>query len=710
MKGKRIFPLMMSVVLSICTLASCNPQSSTTSDSEQTQSVTSDSGSLPPTTEDSEDVSFTDNSDSSSSMDSSEGDSSMDSGEDEEEETVMEKISAQQLFNRVGKSSFKENVTTDEFVGLSNVSEVGVDRAALTKQLYPVPNDSEFSKIFLVEDYGLSVNNADNFAAMSALVREVKQTEGKKLIRFAKGVYKFSSKIVFEDIEDLVIDGNTAEWLVTSWETAFHFSNCKNVQINDFTIDYDPCSNISGEIISSTSNSVKIKVYDEFDLTYSGYNKDYAYGSYMEYIEENGVIRPDPNGNLLYNSTGDGIRNIQNVEVDAANHEISLTFRKDLKNQPQKGKKISLAFTMYEYQAIHVSDSEEVRMDGINLHSAAGMACILERNKNVYINRVNIVLREGSKRLMTATADGFHCKGGWGDLQITGSIVENTHDDAINICTFYKTVVSHSVFDKTLNLSIENSNNNYLIEEGDVIEFYNPSDLSYKATATVKEAVKTGTLTWKVVVKERLSDMTGMLVGNDTKATKVLVKNCIFRNKRNRGILCQFRRSTIENCSFENILHGSVLLPATRDIFGEAILPRDITIKNNKFINNGEGSTPDITLLTYGSSGATAVGNIKGIKLENNAFVNPTARVLWFKGAGSCEISSNLILNPYNISALGTYQTMAMSFSHTQDVVVKNNYFLSEGGVPSPSSNGYVLIADADNSVIQENNKFYNGK
>jgi hypothetical protein len=84
-----------------------------------------------------------------------------------------------------------------------------------------------------------------------------------------------------------------------------------------------------------------------------------------------------------------------------------------------------------------------------------------------------------------------------------------------------------------------------LIEEGDVLEFYNPSDLSYKATATVKEAVKTGTLTWKVVVKERLSDMTGMLVGNDTKATKVLVKNCIFRNKRNRGILCQFRRSTI---------------------------------------------------------------------------------------------------------------------------------------------------------------------
>ena len=96
----------------------------------------------------------------------------------------------------------------------------------------------------------------------------------------------------------------------------------------------------------------------------------------MEYIEENGVIRPDPNGNLLYNSTGDGIRNIQSVAIDAANQELTITFRNNLKNQPQKGKKISLAFTMYERQALHITDSEEVRLDGINLHSAAGMAVI----------------------------------------------------------------------------------------------------------------------------------------------------------------------------------------------------------------------------------------------------------------------------------------------------------------------------------------------
>ena len=51
-----------------------------------------------------------------------------------------------------------------------------------------------------------------------------------------------------------------------------------------------------------------------------------------------------------------------------------------------------------------------------------------------------------------------------------------------------------------------------------------------------------------------------------------------------KSILSDDAKAIYENCSFENILHGSVLLPATRDIFGEAILPRDITIKNNKFL------------------------------------------------------------------------------------------------------------------------------
>ena len=234
MKRIKIIPFCISAMFFLSTFVSCvnTPSSTTSNDSTSTVVDSSDilsatdSSDLTSDLESSDSTSDLDSSDSTSDVDSG-GDSTPDIGGEEGEQVEMERITAQQLFNRIGQTSFKENVTTDEFVGLSNVSEVGVDQNALTTQLYAIPDDGEFATIFLVEDYGVSANNADNFTAMSALVRQVKETEGKKLIRFSKGVYKCSSKIVFENIEDLFIDGNNAEWLVTSWETAFHFNNCK---------------------------------------------------------------------------------------------------------------------------------------------------------------------------------------------------------------------------------------------------------------------------------------------------------------------------------------------------------------------------------------------------------------------------------------------------------------------------------------------------
>lgn len=123
----------------------------------------------------------------------------------------------------------------------------------------------------------------------------------------------------------------------------------------------------------------------------------------------------------------------------------------------------------------------------------------------------------------------------------------------------------------------------------------------------------------------------------------MVIENNIIRNKRNRGVLAQFRNSRICNNAFINVLHGAIMVHSVADAFKEAIVPRDIEISGNKFIaNNGlSGLSGDVYAAVWGQNGETVSGTITGISIKNNFFYGSTQSGVYMRGGGKSEICNN---------------------------------------------------------------------
>lgn len=568
---------------------------------------------------------------------------------------VEETISTKEMLQRLNKSIYQTEISkTEENLGLSNPSLVGVDKDKLENEIrYPVPSDAEFQHIINVEDYGLSISAKDNTIQMNQLIEDLKVKEGLKKVVFPKGVFKFSETINFRAINDLYIVGNETEWMMTSWLSIMNVVECENFHINFIDFDYEISPTISGEIISHDTNSktVTIRVNDEFDLTNHRYNNGKInYGNYMEYIydEVMEAYVPDANGMLRYNSTGDRINGIKDGVYDSVNKTLTLEFdpiQGEFK-APEIGKVVSVGFTMYEYAGFIIENSKNFYMETVNIYTTPGMSITAKLTENLYFNRANIMLRESSKRLMTATADGIHPMDCPGEIIISNSIFEASHDDAINIKTFYFKV--DSIFRNNLTISMTTTEVRIPINVGDEIEFYEQGTFVSKGTRKVVEVTSYGT-SYEIKLDKNISTGTvskGDLVGNISRIPKVRIENSIIRNKRNRGILVQVRDAVISNTVFYNIAHGPLMVHAAFDIFAEAIVPQNIIIKNCKFFNNNsaKGLTGDISVFRYG--GEIVENTIKNVVIENNYFYKSNFNSIYLSGTGDVAIKNNIFVDP----------------------------------------------------------------
>ena len=556
---------------------------------------------------------------------------------DQEKENL--KVNGEELISALRSSPYRADIENGEY-GLRDASLVGADIGAFSKTLYPVPDDGEFESVNVIRA-------GSSLKTLNDAIASLKNVAGKKLVRFEKGVYRFNGTVNVNGVNDIYFDGNGSEIVFVTWCKGFTLANCKNVHFNDLAVDYDPSPAVSGKVVSCDTSlkTVTIRVNDEFDLSHSLYNGGkIGFGSYVEFTEdENGDLYPNPYGNLLYNSTGDKVQNILNGLYNASEKQLTLQFT-SIKNV-QPGTNVSVAFTMYEYETFRIENCEKIYFEGCDVYSSAGMTYIFRTVTGVYFNRTHLRLKEGSSRLMTATADGLHTNDVCGDLHVTACIFENSHDDSVNICSFYKKITSAS--GRTISCDSPDSVHNFPIKAGDVLEIYDPETFEFLGSfiaTSVNSAFTSYTVTLNKPVKEGLR---GMIVGNVTRSPAVKITDCIFRNKRNRGILLQSRNCEVSNNAFINVVHGALSLHSVLDIFSEAIVPANVRVFNNKFINGnaGYGLDGDVSVFAYGNTGRSVSGSVKNITVSNNFFYRTSQAGISFRAAGDCRAENNLFFD-----------------------------------------------------------------
>ncbi len=588
-------------------------------------------------------------------------------------------------------SMYTNPIRTDAFLGLSDPSNVGIKEVEMGQVKYPIPADADCAHVYLVTDHGITADGTENAARFNALMQELASVEGVKKVVFPAGVYPFEDTLRISGVNDIYIcaeEGGLFEISMTEWKQGISVSNCRNIHFNNFAFDYATPTAVTGVVVSADTQggTVVIKVDEGYDLTDPRYNGGkVTWGSYMEFKldRDSGKYIPNDKGNLLYNSTGDQVKRISDGSYDPETRELTLTFSQTLA-QVKAGTRVNVAYTMYEYFGMNAQGCENIYLENANFYHTAGMTFGAGNTKNIYLNRFRLSPREGSERLMTATADGLHFGNCTGEVILTNSVLEYSHDDCLNIKGSYAAVTGsdeHTVF-------YDRSSTNIGVEVGDIIDVYETNTFRFVGSYTVTAVdAAFGKYTVAETVSEDLSS--GFMVCNATKSPKFTAHNCFFGNKRNRGMLIQCRGVEISNCTFQNIVHGAIQILSVADIFAEGIMPRDVVVKNNKFLGN---SIEDVHIFTWGRGGTTP-GTIRNVTVENN-FISGTGRYpVDILGGGEITVANNLFSDIRGVKNSVIIRT-------STDITVKDNLSL-------PARTGGYKTVDADGTaqnIVTEGN------
>ena len=479
-------------------------------------------------------------------------------------------------------------------------------------------------------------------------------------------------------------DGKNTECVLLG-ENGFYFARvigCENVLFTNFSVDYGELPYYFGEVTERVDkNTLIIRTWNDYPVD------DTNIACYIEYDKDTNNIREA--GNHLYNASG--LTDIEKVTVKGeGGHLVEIKFAQNMNATPI-GTKVALSTMKTDGNIFVVTKSKNVYFESINLYCGGGSGILGRSNENLYFNRFNAKLKEGTDRLLTIAGDFIHVEDTMGEVSITNCLIENTQDDGVNICGHYMYPYSVSKNDNSAVLMYRsNISQTYECKTGDVLAMMDRTSMLVNGYYQVEKTeysdgryivyFKKGGEAYlpsgeKVTLEadvSKIGTQDDCVFSNLTRSPKVTVENCIIRNKRNRGLLIQSRNVSVKNCDFVNVVHTALMLLGEMASFCESTLPKDVIIENCKFVGC---DTQDIQISSWNKNNDSGnAGAIENVTIKNNLFAyQQNSYSLYFAGVKNADIEGNWFYKPQTGTKKTGYDTAAIAMRNVDGVNFDKN-------------------------------------
>lgn len=633
--------------------------------------------------------------------------SSVEEPSDQPKKSLLDTIDALQ------SSEFADSSLTDTAYGLSDEGAVGVIEGEYNQTKYPIPADDVFQgEVIHWSEYSF---DGDDFAKFKDILKYAKESNAKgtkvklNMPENTKLDFDISAAdtghfaVWIEALNGFYLQGNgctfNLQYPDLEWRGFIYFFACDDVWLENFTIEYEVPNAISGKILSyDTENlSVTIAVDKEFNEFISRLKNNK--GIVWSYLEYNKITKiPQQGGNYIADEAS-----FYGYEIEGTaeqGYQFTLHFADGVRSAFKAtgvGNYVHIGFSYYVYNCLTFDLCGSSYLENITMHYSPAMGLVGTNNEHLYINRFQIKRKAGSNLLLTTAADGVHIVQQHGTVDITNCYNEYSQDDAYNIKSgVWYEFSGYDVVNKEITIS-KKSIEIPAPRVGDVIEIYDYNTFEYKAGLTVVE-VKGTPLAYTLKVKESIAKLGmgdwGACVASNVTTAQLTFRNNIIQNKRNRGILVELQNAVVENNTFRNVAHGSIMIMCFLDQFNEATVPRNVSVKNNKLINNNYQVTPQGDILVSALSSINQLapsGTIRNIYIENNFIALNGAAGVCFIGGGDSTIKNNLF---YNNARVSLNEDCAIDLRNSNNLEITGNYCLNtihgddfQGVVPSGSTN-----------------------
>lgn len=550
------------------------------------------------------------------------------------------------------------------------------------------PISAQETKVYEMSVFGLKPNTNKNASpvlqkALQKIKAEYKEGDS-IVIRFAEGHYNFYEKgaaireyyisnhdqdnpkkvgIALEDMRNLTLDGNGAQFIFHGRMLPVSLLRSTNCSLKNFSIDF------------ATPHIAQIKIVDsspETGVTFepaSWVNYRITKDSVFETYGEGWTVRPSwgvvfdgETRHLVYNTGDLGCKTKGATEVSP--RRINVPAWKEKRLKP------GMFFIMRGWgrptPGIFLSHDLNTIIDNVKVHYAEGMGLLAQFSENITLEKFGVCLKgDDDPRYFTTQADATHFSGCKGKIISCNGLYEGMMDDAINVHGTYLKVVKR-VDDHTLI-------GRYMHDQSWGFEWGCPDDeVQFVRSQTMElvgdrnhitsirpydkdkiDGAREYCITFKGPLDKAINESEGFGIENLTWTPEVLFAGNVIRNNRARGALFSTPRKTVvEDNLFDHTSGTAVLLCGDCNGWFETGACRDVTIRNNRFINALTSLYqfteavisiyPEIPDLA-GQQKYFHGGKEGGIIIENNEFDTFDSPILYAKSVDGLLFRGNTI-------------------------------------------------------------------
>lgn len=525
--------------------------------------------------------------------------------------------------------------------------------------------------------------------------------------RFKRGHSKGRVGHIFaEGLENLVINGNGAEFWFEDYHTALFFRNCKNVTLNNLSFDYDPVPQAQGAVVNIGDYYLDIENEKGFPTcTEIGAKAGKTKSKAFVFDPKTNLFKRDVH-HIVVNKFEDLENNITRIHTKTTGY-----YKLNGIPNIEKGDRVCVNFHMGH--GIIFESCNNITLDHFSLYASTQYGIVSRFGGGFKMINSNIIQRPGTSRLMTTNQDGIHFQSNETGPHIENCNLSGMSDDVINVHGDFDMIQRQLAPGKAL-ISIRNY---MLLEAGDTINIYDVDTYVKKASVTIIDITESENVNDKldakalgkefnahfwpgkysmIVTFDKEVDLKrGDVVENPAKGSygTYIANNRVY-NSSTRGFMIKVRDAVVEGNRMENIAVSGILTFGSLEWY-DAIFPQNITIRNNTLTGIGHSLNSRrpgqkklgaiCAMVEYYGPLKEGIYNAKNIVIENNYIEDTPLAGIFVVHVDGAIIKGNTI-KKYNVGKkyrmgedLGVQPFAGIYIADSKNIVLKENLIRKPG-------------------------------
>lgn len=562
---------------------------------------------------------------------------------------------------------------------------------------------AQYKDTIFVDDFGAHPYSYENSVTkIQAAIDECKRT-GAKVLSFDEGRYDIwpegatrkeyfisntsteeecPSKVktvglMFDGMKNLIIDGNGATLMFHGEMTTIAMEHCENLNLQNIHVDFERPA--GSEITYTKVSEGAVEATLHRDTRY-----DIVNGRMSLYGEG---WRSNRNHCIQYDPQKETFTYCRDWDVLAASKAQEVTpgtvrFTTPAGFLPKTGNTLTIRDIIRDQVGMFILESKDITLSRVYMHYMHGLGIVSQYSRNITMDKVKCMPREGSGRLLAASADMMHFSGCSGKVKVDSCYFAGAQDDPINVHGTNLRAIE-KIDSKTLRLRFMHGQsygfNAYFA--GDTVAFVSASTMQRFEKARVESVKRISDKVVEVRFDKEIPttlEINHDCVENLTCTPEVEISNNYFTRTSTRGTLMTTpRKVVIENNTYYKTGMSAILIEGDAEGWYESGPVCDVLIRNNTFIDCAYSGGPGNAIIALHPSNTSINADRpvhRNVRIENNVFKTFDYPVLYAKSTAQLTFKGNTIIGTQTPQPqAGNVNTFYLN--GCKDVVIRDNKF-----------------------------------